>query len=65
MKGKRSNEKLKDGGLRDAARRLKKKNATDVVLWQSAQRGAKDARKMRYRSFVDAVAEEGTRTKKG
>ena len=40
-------------------------NETDVVPWRSAQCSAKDARKMWYRSFVDADAEVVTRTKEG
>ncbi len=54
MKRKKSNKKLKNGGLRDAAGRWKiEKNVTNAVLWKSAQRGAKDAQNMRYQSFVD------------
>ncbi len=41
------------------------KNETDAVPWWSAQRGAKDARKMQHWSFVDADAEVVTRTKEG
>ncbi len=40
-------------------------NETNAVPWRSAQRGAKDARKMRYQSFVDADAEVVNRTKAG
>ncbi len=37
----------------------------NVVPWWSAQRGAKEARKMRNQSFVDVDAEVVTRTKAG
>ncbi len=40
-------------------------NETNAVPWRSAQRVAKDAQKMRYRSFVDADAEVGTGMKEG
>ncbi len=40
-------------------------NATDAVPWRSAQRGAKDAQKMRYRSFVDTDTKVVTRMKEG
>ncbi len=66
MKRKRANEDSKRGGLRYAAQQLKiKENEIDAVPWQSAQRGAKDAQKMRFWSFVDADAEVVTRTKEG
>ncbi len=40
-------------------------NETGAVLWRSAQRGAKDAQKIWYQSFVDADAEVVNRTKAG
>ena len=47
----------------DDGKKNRKENATDAVPWRSAQRGAKDARKVRYQSLVDVDAEVVNRTK--
>ncbi len=64
-KNKRKVEKQRASRCGPKMERKIENNATDAVPWRSAQRGAKDAQKMRYRSFVDADAEVVTRTKEG
>ncbi len=47
----------------DNGKKNRKGNATDAVPWRSAQSGAKDVKKLRYRSFVDTDAEIVNMTK--
>ncbi len=49
----------------DDGKKNRKENATDAVPWRSAQRGARDAWKMRYWYFLDTDAEMVNRTKEG
>ncbi len=53
MKIEELNEDWKCGGLHNAAQRLKD-NKNDAVLWQSAQRGAKDMKKGSISPFLCA-----------